>query len=943
MNDHMAAPSTLLTHTRERNGAHLFASAAHHWPETIVRALEQSHGARDYRCALQVNTPMQGRFKGFDSKHRKDTEPYKRDFALNLAQKCKKVGIDIIGLCDHNSVEYVDVVRKELTQEGIFVFPGFEIASTEGLHLLCLFDIDSPADELDHVLTELGLPPKDRWVTGRGLAPKQSPKSFPQILAIVQKNRHGICIAAHMDRENGLLFECAKTTRAQYFTDASLLAGQISGARRDLSAFERKIVTGELNHYRRQQKIALLNCLDVYNLKDLENPACSTLIKMSTPGIEALWQAFLDPDSRLALLTERDSEKPRPGRRNAQVELIALAWEGEASFLHGCGIHFNENLNCLIGGRGTGKSTVIESLRYVLDQPPLGEQARHTHENILREVIKSGTKISLLVRTNQPSPSYYLIERLYPGEPAIYDETGQRRKLHVFDLAPGIDILGQHEIAELANDAGKHASLINRYRAENASRQEANKHEVTQLLEVNRRSLTSTLNELHEIDDKLSQLPTLTEKLKLFEDKGIEEKLRTHTLLTKEEQTLGAGRDHVVVLQRILEQARQRLELEPLSLPAEARDQLPNADLIESIQLTLENLQDTLGEHLAQMDSAIARARKELLDIAEKWHARKHARQKEYERALTDLQKEEIDGSAFLRLRREIEQLEPLRLKREQLQQKRLQLERRRKNLLHKRDTHNKNLFVLDKKAADKANHLLDQRVRVTLERGANYSAFVEKLKSLKLSLRTDFLEQMCNAENFSLANFVNHVRNGQHALQEHYKFSKKQAEGLAHLNEATLLEIEELDPPDVVNIELNVNYPHAPANWRSMNELSTGQKATAILLLLFPESHTPLIIDQPEDDLDNRFIADTIIPTLRQAKRQRQFLFATHNANLPVLGDAELIIALDAGGEGNAMRAQIHETHVGSIDRESVKLLVEQVLEGGQRAFEMRRAKYGF
>ncbi|RIK56355.1 phosphoesterase, partial [candidate division KSB1 bacterium] len=158
-----------------------------------------------------------------------------------------------------------------------------------------------------------------------------------------------------------------------------------------------------------------------------------------------------------------------------------------------------------------------------------------------------------------------------------------------------------------------------------------------------------------------------------------------------------------------------------------------------------------------------------------------------------------------------------------------------------------------------------------------------------------------------------------------------------------TLLEIEELDPPDVVNIELNVNYPHAAARWRSMNELSTGQKATAILLLLFPESHTPLIIDQPEDDLDNRFIADTIIPTLRQAKRQRQFLFATHNANLPVLGDAELIIALDAGGEGNAMRAHIHETHVGSIDRESVKLLVEQVLEGGQRAFEMRRAKYGF
>ncbi len=941
MSEHASASTVILTRPRERNGTRFAVPWAHHWPEAVAHALEQSHGARDFRCALQVNTPMQDRFKGFDSKYRKDTEPYQRDFALALAQRCKKAGIDAIGLCDHNSVEYVEIVRRELRQEGILVFPGFEVASTEGLHVLCLFDLNAPVEELDHVLTELGLPPKGRWVAGRGLAPKQSPKSFPQILEIIQKDRRGICIAAHIDRENGLLFECAKTTRVQYFTDPNLLAGQISGARADLRAFERKIVTGELNHYRRERPLALVNCLDVYNLKDIENPACSTIIKMSTPGIEALWQAFLDPESRLDLLTERTPEPARPARRSAHVELVAMTWEGEASFLHGCAIHFNENLNCLIGGRGTGKSTVIESLRYVLDQPPLGELARKTHESILAEVVKSGTKISLLVRTNQPSPSYYLMERLYPGEPAIYDETGQRRRLQVFDIVPSVEIFGQHEIAEIARDTAKQAHLLSRYRAENAAALEAGRRECNQLLEANREHLLAALAELRDLEEKLSQLPALEEKLRLFENKGIAAKLREQALLAREEQMLHSGREHLQSLQRVIEQARKRLEVEPFSLPAGPA--LPNGDLIEQARTALEDLEKELGARLSDLVTALGRTQSELLVIMEKWQNRRQARQKDYERTLMDLQKEEIDGAAFLRLRQEIERLEPLRLKHGQLQQRCRQLEKKRHTLLQRRQADRKKLFGLDQKAVARVNRLLQGRLRVTLEREADCEPLFGKLRSLRKRFQEDFYERMAATPGFSQADFMQHLRAGKAAVQARYQLTDRQAEILANLEAATLLELDELDLPDRITIELNVAVPDEAPRWRRLPDLSTGQKATAILLLLFPESRTPLVIDQPEDDLDNRFIADTIIPTLRQEKRRRQFLFATHNANIPVLGDAELIIALETGGEGKSNTAVIREGNVGAIDRESVKLLVEQVLEGGQRAFELRRAKYGF
>ena len=88
---------------------------------------------------------------------------------------------------------------------------------------------------------------------------------------------------------------------------------------------------------------------------------------------------------------------------------------------------------------------------------------------------------------------------------------------------------------------------------------------------------------------------------------------------------------------------------------------------------------------------------------------------------------------------------------------------------------------------------------------------------------------------------------------------------------------------------------PTGTRDYRPLDRLSPGQKSTAILLLIMQESRDPLLIDQPEDDLDNRFIYDDIVQRLREAKPARQFVIATHNANIPILGDAEQIVVLDA------------------------------------------------
>jgi predicted ATPase len=905
-------------------------------PEHIEPALSRHNGANYYRCALQVNTPFQDSFKGFDSRHRRNSTAYQRDYALALAKACKKIGVNVIGLCDHNSVEYVETIRHELEQENIFVFPGFEVASTEGIHILCLFNPDAEVKDLDHLLTELGLRPKERWTKSEGLVPRQSPLAFPQIIERVQRQREGICIAAHVENENGLLNECAKTTRAQYFTDSNLLAAQISGRREDLAEFYRKVVDNELPHYHRQQPVALLNCLDVYNLKELSKPECSTWIKMTSPSIEGLWQAFLDPASRLRLLSD---QAPQP-----RAELIAIQWQG--GFLDGNAIRFNENLNCLIGGRGTGKSTIIESVRYVLDLAPIGADVRQSQEGILKEVLRSGTRISLLVRSPRPAPCYYLIERTCHEAPIVQDENGHELPIRPREILSGVEIFGQHEIAEIAKDSAKQYQLLRRFRAPEAADLENRKHELSRELETNRLDLAQTEKQTETIAEKLTRLPAVEEKLRRYKEHGIDKKLNEQSLLAREEAIVKTSRERLPLFKKALDQLHQNLAQSAAHLENAPAEDLPNADLMERLEEVLAQFYESAQNHLSEMAALYQQTMDELLDISKTWEKRRQATLSEYQKALRELHKYAIDGEDFMKLRREYEILLPLQREARKLEQRRDDLLSSRRELLEEWEKVKLQLFELDQEAAKNISHELAGSVRANVAREFDLAPLIDLLKEHITGRQANVIyERLHEKKLISLADFVQHIREGKETLCEIYGFKEKEKTlmALAELSEKALREMEELDLPTTIHLELNVARQHQTINWKAMADLSTGQKATVILLLLLSESETPLIIDQPEDDLDNSFIAETIIPTLRREKRRRQFIFATHNANLPVLGDAELIIALDATGEGKTGSAKIDDDHLGAIDRTSVKLQVEQILEGGKQAFEKRRAKYGF
>ena len=887
----------------------------------IAEALKLPNGARYYRCALQVNPHhYSGTYQGQD--HTMSEEEY----VDALLAKCVELDIRIIAVTDHNYVGAIDIFRREGKKKDIYVFPGFEIESREGIHILCIYPLKTTKEKLSRYLGELGI---------RDTDPVSGPSSKPlsEVLSCV-KEQEGVTIAAHVTQEKGLLEVLAGEARIKAWKDPNLLAIQIPGALDDIPEDKKKILKNKNPQYRRPPgagedlALAVVNAKDVTQPDDLEHNSTWCWIKMSDISVEGLRQAFLDPNSRIRLTSD-----PVPEEHS---EFVAMYWQG--GFLDGTAIHFNENLNVLIGGRGTGKSTVIESLRYVLGLDPLGEEAQVAHDGIIRYVLRSGTKISLQIRSHRPSKREYLIERTIPNPPIVRDETGNVLTLKPTDIIAGVEVYGQHEISELTRSPEKLTHLLERFmeRDEDLVRR---KSDLRRELERSRGRLLEVRREEKQIEERLSSLPALEETLKRFQEAGLEERLKEQSLLVREERVLKTTIDRIIPFHEILDQLERELPIDRAFLSMKALEELPGKDILSEADTILKALSRELDSIRSKLAEILERAEKNMETVRGKWEGRKEAVQAEYERILRDLQKSKVDGEEFIRLRHQIEELRPLKERQSALQRDGKEHEDRRRNLLAEWEDVKAEEFRKLERAAKKVTRKLTGNVLVEVTSAGNREALFELLRGQVGGRLAEAIDALAQQADLSLKSFADACREGREALAKKFRISPGQADRIVQAGPDVIMQIEELDLPPTTTIKLNVAPEGQPVEWQTLDELSTGQKATAVLLLLLLEAQAPLIVDQPEDDLDNRFITEGVVPKMRDEKRIRQFVFSTHNANIPVLGDAELIVGLSASGEAGQLPAE----HMGSIDAQPVRELVEEILEGGKDAFEMRRLKYGF
>jgi len=886
--------------------------------EVLSRALSLPKGARFYRCALQVN-PF-----AYLGRHNKSTTfQNEADYNAAIIAACQQQGIEVIGVTDHYRVKHSARLVEAARNAGIFAFGGFEAVTKDGVHFLCLFD-PSKDGALERYIGDCGIH-DDAELSPTGT------KDCHELLDAARK-WEAVCIAAHVASDDGLLKKLSGQTRIKVWQSPALLACALPGPVDDAPEGLRPILQNKNDQHRRDRPVAVINACDVCSPEDLVKSASSCLIKMSKVSVEALRQAFLDPISRVRLHSDAQAEP--------HAEFVALAWEG--GFLRDSAVHFNENLNVLVGGRGTGKSTLIESLRYVLRLEPIGDDAKKAQQGVLREVLRSGTKISLLVRSHKPSLRCYIIERTVPNPPVVKDEYGTVLTLSPRDVMPDVEIFGQHEISELTKSRDKLTLLLERF-VERDPSEAGRKGELLLDLERSRSRIGEVKREIQAIDERLAALPSLEETLKRFQEAGLEARLKEKSLLVREERLLGVIVERLTPLRTLRQDLAGNLPVDNAFLAPKALDGLPNADVLVEAEAILARLSAQLRVIADQFETALKTADAELGSMRERWEERRKVVEATYEKLLRELQKSKIDGEEFIRLRRQIEELRPQRERRDHLIRELATHEAHRRQLLDDWENVKAGDFRSVERAAKKVSRKLRERVKVEVTMAGNREPLERLLREEVGGNLTAVLERLGSRADLSLPDLALRCREGKDALIRQYGLPPGGAERITQADPAMFMRIEELELTATTRIELNTAPEGEPPTWQLLEHLSTGQKATAVLLLLLLESDAPLVVDQPEDDLDNRFITEGVVPIMRDEKRRRQFVFSTHNANIPVLGDAELILGLRAAGEGREGHARIDPKYMGSIDSQPVRELVEEILEGGKAAFEMRRAKYGF
>ena len=266
-----------------------------------------SAGAVFHRCALQVNPhDYSDTFRG------QEGTGNAQSYAEAIVAKAAEIKVSVLAITNHNNVSGVAVFREAAENYGITIFPGFELSSSQGIHVLCIYPPDTAGDQLERFLGEFGI---------RDTKPSSKPssESFDNILEKV-RGQGGITIAAHITNDSGLLKALNGGPRINAWQNGHLLAVQIPGAVEDLPHSFRQIVENKNSEYRRAHPagenlaVAVVNAKDVVVPEDLDKRTSTCWIKMSELSIEGLRQAFLDPESRIRLNSNEDefeSEKTR--------------------------------------------------------------------------------------------------------------------------------------------------------------------------------------------------------------------------------------------------------------------------------------------------------------------------------------------------------------------------------------------------------------------------------------------------------------------------------------------------------------------------------------------------------------------------------------------------------------------------------------------------------
>jgi hypothetical protein len=293
----------------------------------------------------------------------------------------------------------------------------------------------------------------------------------------------------------------------------------------------------------------------------------------------------------------------------------------------------------------------------VLGLAPVGIQARQAHDALISQVLRSGTQISLRVRSPHPAPREYLIQRTIPNQAVVKGDGGELLDLKPAEAVPHLEVFGQHEISELARDPEQRTRLLSRFLDAGDGRESL----PVAALEATREALLTALASTSKLKERLAALPSVLETLKRYEEAGLEDKLKYKSQLVREEHLLDQAVERLATIESLVRQLEESLPIDHEIVDAAEQDALPNGPLLSDAQRVLSDLSQEASKAAESLRAAFAKSEGELQRIRERWDIKSQASDADYERTLRELHREQIDGAEFIRLRRRIEQLEPIK------------------------------------------------------------------------------------------------------------------------------------------------------------------------------------------------------------------------------------------------------------------------------------------
>ena len=847
-----------------------------------------------------------------------------------IVQAAMDCGIEAIAITDHNTAEWIDDVKAAVAaSEGnpLVIFPGVEISTHEGYHLVALFDIETTRADVENFLGAIGI-----TAAAYGHSEEVCEKSVYEILDLIHQ-RGGLAILAHIDTYRGAFYElvsCAEdgkirvpNTCARLFNDNRYDAVEVVGTR----------LPGGFEKIRREPAFYWASDNpdpedEKHHCKDGIGARYSSF-KLDEITLEGLRQCFADPEYRIHLGAVTENNWPH----------IASMRVGPNGFLKYQNFGFHPGLNCLIGGKGVGKSLAIEFLRFALGQPSRNADLHKDHETKLDRRLLPGNTVELEFQL--ANGATYALKRTYEGHgKSTFSCTNQATgEVYAGDIAQLFPILAysQTEVVKIAEDQQAQLHLVDSlfdarpYQKEIEGIQaelRKNDHLVTQALFA-RTSLEEAQTELSTVEEKIDNLEALLQG-------PLSQSMRRAEAKTAVLSGYLSYLDHLIHLrtQYSAEITAQRPPAVPDDLADDAllRTQLP------SLQQAYRAFEDAL----AQAKPALFAAREQIAVAHAAW-------QPEFE-AVQACYKAQLDGSDRVQLESERSNLVARRtqIRRQVTQYRKLAEEDlpgllvQRAALLDQLDVCHRAYYEARHRKFETLTAASEGKLRLALAHAANRNAYTEAVKSC---LRGSGPGAISTANREKIAENVSPRLLGEQIIARN---SDALADATGLTAEMARRAMDKFWDADDFEAVLALQYAHYPQDvpsiqynkgrgqFAELDELSVGQKSTALLIIALCDGTMPVIIDQPEDALDIASVWQDIAVKLRAKKSGRQFILTTHNSSLAVGGDSDEFLVLTPQSGEHAKVA-----HRGAIDRDDVRRAVIDHLEGGDEPYKLRQRKY--